>query len=152
MNKKEAMSIGIFLISIFLIVIIMFVGMNKEIVIKLESGKSITAPIPRTFSPITTILLMLLSASAGASLFYYLSDLSKRLTLTKKQQISAEMLEGEAKKIYLYVLEHNACLQKDLVYELNIPKATVTRILDKLDQKGVLKRISYGKTNKIVID
>jgi len=41
------------------------------------------------------------------------------------------------------------CLQKDLVYELGISKASVTRILDKLSDKNIVERVSYGKTNKV---
>ncbi|MDP7115632.1 MAG: hypothetical protein QF632_04635 [Candidatus Woesearchaeota archaeon] len=152
MNKKEGMSLGIFLVSIFLIVIILFVGVNKEVVVKIDNGKSIRAPVPRSFGPISTGFLMILSAAGGASLFYYFTDYSKKISLTKKQQVSANLLEGDVRKVYLYVLEHNPCLQKDLVYELQMPKAKVTRILHKLDQKGILKRISYGKTNKVVIE
>ena len=146
------MALGVFLVSVFLIVIILFVGANKEIVLKMESGKSIKTNVPLNFSPLSTIVLMVFSFLGGGALFYYLSDYSKKISLSKKQQVSANMLEGDVRKVYLYLLEHSGCLQKDLIYELQLPKAKVTRVLDKLDQKGLIQRISYGKTNKIVID
>ena len=139
-----------FLVCIFLIGFILFSGVNTDIMIKLEGGKTIVSKIPPNFPIGTTVFLIILSAVAGWAGFYYISDLSKKLSITKKQHFTVQMLEGDVKRMYLYILEKEQCLQKDLVYELKLPKAKVTRILDKLDQKGLVKRISYGKTNRIV--
>ncbi len=150
MNNKESIALGLCLVSIFLLVIILFAGVNKTVVLKMESGKSITTSVPRHFSFPVTFLLMVLSAVAAVSFWYYASDYAKKLS--RKQHISAKLLEGDVRKMYMFILQKEEVLQKDLIYELGFPKAKVTRILDKLDQKGLVKRISYGKTNKIVAD
>ncbi|MEK7486539.1 MAG: hypothetical protein AABZ60_19620, partial [Planctomycetota bacterium] len=134
----------------FLIGFILFSGMNTEVKIRLEGDKTISSKVPANFPLFVTIFLMVLSATAGASLLYYVSDLSKKLSLSRNQQTTVRMLEGDLKKMYLFILEKQECLQKDLVYELGMPKVKVTRLLDKLDEKGLVKRLSYGKTNKIV--
>ena len=152
MNKREAISLGLFLVSIFLIGIVLFSGINKEVTIKMEGGKSIKSDIPANFPILTTLFLMVLSGVASCSFYDYMSDFSKKFSLSNKQRISINMLEGDVKNVYMYLLEKQECLQKDLIYELQLPKAKVTRILDKLSQKGLVKRISYGKTNKIVIE
>ena len=118
----------------------------------MEGGKSIKSEIPANFPILITLFLMMLSGVASCSFYYYMSDFSKKFSLSNKQRLSVNMLEGDVKKVYKYILEKQECLQKDLVYELQLPKAKVTRILDKLSQKGLVKRISYGKTNKIVIE
>ncbi len=152
MNKKELLSLGVFLVSFFLIGFLLFSGVNTDVKIKLEDGKVISSKIPINFGLLTTALLMILSAVASASLLYYLTDMSKKLSLSRKQQMSIRMLDGDLKKMYEFILEREFCLQKDLVYELGMPKVKVTRLLDKLTQKGLVKRISYGKTNKIVAE
>lgn len=150
MNKKEALSLGIFLVGIFLIGFLFFSSLNTQVTIQLDSGKTITSKIPATFSLINTVFLMLLTAISTFSFVYYITDLSKKITLNKKQRLTTQMLEGDEKALYLFVLEKGECLQKDLIYELGFPKAKVTRILDRLEKKNILTRISYGKTNKVV--
>ena len=152
MNKKESIALGLFLVSFFLVGFVLFSGVNKDITIKLENGKTINSVVPINFSLPVTIFLMVLAGIASTSFFYYITDLSKKISLTKQQRLNVNLLEGDVKKLYLFVLEKGECLQKDLVYELGLPKAKVTRILHNLDEKGLLKRISYGKTNKIVAE
>lgn len=152
MNKKESLSLGLFLVSFFLIGFVVFSGINTDVKIKLEDDKVITQKIAPSYSLYSTIFLMALSALAGTSLLYYITDMSKKLNLSKKQETSLRMLEGDTRKMYQFILEKESVLQKDLVYELGFPKAKVTRLLDKLTQKGLVKRISYGKTNKIEAD
>lgn len=151
MNKKETISLGLFLVSILLIGFILFSGINKEVTIKMEGGKSFQSQIPANFSVTITLFLMILTGIASLSFYYYISDFSKKATLTNKQRLSIDMLEGDVKKVYLHILEKDECLQKDLVYGLELPKTKVTRILDKLEEKKLIRRVSYGNTNKVVL-
>lgn len=150
MNKKETLALGIFLVAVFLVGFIFFLGVNTDISIQLENGKTITATTPSNFSIGATVLLMLLSIVATSAFYYFFSDISKQMSLSRKQKLTADLLSGDEKKLYFFVLEKGECLQKDLIYELKFSKAKATRILDKLEQKKVIVRISYGKTNKIV--
>ncbi len=152
MNKKEALCLGIFLVSFFLIGFLFFSSMNNSINLTLQNGKTVTSTVPAHFSLASAIALIILSAINGASLVYYSLNIGQKLQLSKKQSLGLKMLEGDVRKVYEYLLEKEECLQKDLVYELKLPKVKVTRILDKLDKKGLIKRISYGKTNKIVLE
>ena len=151
MNKKEMLALGVFLVCVFLVGFILFSGLNTDVkIVVLESGRSIKADIPPNFSLVTTVVLMVLSFLCSGAFFYFVTDLSKKVSLSRKQRLSVDMLEGDEKKLYIFILEKPGCLQKDLVYELKMPKVKVTRILDKLTSKRLVKRVSYGKTNKIV--
>ncbi|MFT7615763.1 MAG: putative membrane protein [Candidatus Woesearchaeota archaeon] len=152
MNKREASSLGIFLVSFFLLGFVLFSGVDTQVNLTLENGKTVATQVPINFSLFTVIFLVVFSLLAGGSGIYYLSDISTKLELTRKQKVSVRMLDGDLRKMYTYLLEKEECLQKDLVYELQIPKVKVTRLLDKLDEKGLIKRISFGKTNKIIIE
>jgi len=150
MNKKEYLSLGVFLVSLFLIGFVFFLGINTDVNIQIDKEKNISTKVPANFSILTTVFLMILTILATLSVSYYASDLSRNLNLNRKQKLTVNMLEGDEKRMYLFVLEKEECLQKDLVYELGFTKAKVTRVLDKLEQKKILVRISYGKTNKII--
>ena len=152
MNKKEAISLGLFLVSFFLIGFMLFSGINKDIKITLQNGKTVASQVSPNFSVTSTIFLMVFSALAGGSLLYYLTDVSKKISLSRSQHTSLKMLDGDVRKVYQFILEKDEILQKDLVYELGMSKAKVTRVLDKLVEKNLIKSISYGKTNKIVAE
>ena len=61
MNKKEAIALGLFLVSFFIITIVLFSGINKEVSIKLENDKIIKTAIPANFPVGITVFLMFLS-------------------------------------------------------------------------------------------
>lgn len=151
MNKKEGLALGIFLVSLFLIGFVVFLGVNTDVNIQFENEKIISSKVPANFSLFVTFFLMFLTVVATLSISYYVSDISKSINLSKKQKFTAQLLEGDDKKLYYFVLERGECLQKDLVYELGFTKAKVSRVLDRLEKKNILTRISYGKTNKIIV-
>ncbi|MBT4604717.1 hypothetical protein HOC01_03695 [archaeon] len=150
MNKRESLSLGIFLVCLFLLGVVLFSGMNTDMKVKLENGNVISSKVPIHFGLVSVVFLMLLSFVGAWSLQFYISDLSKKISMSKKQETTLAMLEGDTRRMYLFILEREYCLQKDLVYELGMPKVKVSRLLDKLSEKGIVQRISYGKTNKIV--
>ena len=152
MNKKESLSLGLFLVSLFLIGFVFFFSINTTVTLVIDNGVVIEEKIPATFTLFSTVFLMILSMITAVSLFYFSSDFSKKLYLTKNQKFRHALLEGDEKIIYEYLLEKGGeCIQKDIVYELKYPKAKVTRVLDKLEQKSIVVRVSYGNTNKIVV-
>lgn len=151
MNKKEILAIGGFFVSVLFIGYIFISGISSEISITLESGKIVKSQIPATFTLINTLGLMFFSILGTFCLNYFMSDVSKLINLSRKQKLTVDLLSGDEKKMYLFVLEKVECLQKDLIYELGFSKAKVTRVLDKLERKKILVRVSYGKTNKIVV-
>jgi uncharacterized membrane protein len=151
MNKKEILAVGGFFVSVLFIGYIFMSGVSSEISITLDSGKIVKSQIPATFTMTNTIGLMLFSIIGTFCLSYFMSDVSKLVNLSRKQKLTVDLLSGDEKKMYLFVLEKNECLQKDLIYELGFSKPKVTRVLDKLEQKKILVRLSYGKTNKIVV-
>ena len=151
MNKKEILAIGGFFVSVLFIGYIFISGVSSEISITLESGKIVKSQIPATFTLVNTVGLMIFSILGTFCLNYFMSDISKLVNLSRKQKLTVDLLSGDEKKMYLFVLEKNECLQKDLIYELGFSKPKVTRVLDRLEKKKILVRISYGKTNKIVV-
>ncbi|MBI4438715.1 MarR family transcriptional regulator [Candidatus Woesearchaeota archaeon] len=61
-------------------------------------------------------------------------------------------LEGEEKQVYTLIAESNGSMyQSDLAKETGYSKVKTTRILDKLESKGLIERRRRGMTNIVVL-
>src|SRR3989338_460807 len=70
----------------------------------------------------------------------------------KKLKKTASELKGDEKKIYDIVLNSNGFIfQNELIEKSNLHKVAVTRILDKLEGKGLVERRRRGMSNAIVL-
>lgn len=73
------------------------------------------------------------------------------LTDTKKQKL-LESTEGEEQQIIqLIINKEGSIYQSDLVKELKLTKVKITRLLDKLEGKGLIERKRRGMTNVVVL-
>jgi hypothetical protein len=68
-----------------------------------------------------------------------------------KKKIAVDILQGDERKLYLLVCEKKEILQSELVLESGFSKVKVSRLLQKLEHKSLLKRKPYGNTNKIIL-
>ncbi|MGC8644741.1 MAG: helix-turn-helix transcriptional regulator [Thermoplasmata archaeon] len=59
--------------------------------------------------------------------------------------------EGEREILQILMDAGGSMLQRDIARSGNYSKATVTRILDRLESKGIVERLRHGTTNKIVL-
>lgn len=148
-KKKETISLYLFFISTILIGFQLIIGINPNIEVELENGEIIKSTIPLSFPIYSTIILMVLTSISSMSLMYYLDILNKKKKMNLAHSIKLDLLNDNEKKVFQFLLKHDSISQKDLSYELNISKVKLTRILQKLEQKNILEKISYGNSNKI---
>jgi uncharacterized membrane protein len=67
-----------------------------------------------------------------------------------KEQVS--LLDGDEKKIYEIIFNSEGVIfQSDLVEESELPKAKVSRILDKLEGRGLVERKRRGLGNIVLL-
>ncbi|MBI2661420.1 MarR family transcriptional regulator, partial [Candidatus Woesearchaeota archaeon] len=67
-------------------------------------------------------------------------------------QIDASKLDEEEKSIYDRLKENNGSMyQSDLIKQTGFTKVKMTRLLDKLESKGILERKRRGTTNIAVL-
>ncbi len=72
--------------------------------------------------------------------------------LAAKAHAAAKELGGEEAKIFEIITQSNGmAFQHELVQKLNLSKVRVTRLLDKLEAKGLVERRRRGMTNIIVL-
>jgi len=70
----------------------------------------------------------------------------------KKKKLKLDGLEkGERKVVELLRKEGNAMFQADLMEKLEIGKVQTTRLLDKLESKGIIERKRRGMNNMVVL-
>lgn len=68
------------------------------------------------------------------------------------EQMALRLLEGDERRVYRKVVESGGeILQKDIVTAVLFSKAKVSRIIDKLENKGLVSKERYGYTNRIVL-
>ncbi len=86
------------------------------------------------------VFLIYSSGKGGQSAFEIPADLAK----------IAGSLDGDEKKLYDIMISEGAVFQSELVEKSGFAKAKVTRILDKLEGKGLLERRRRGLTNMVI--
>ena len=68
-------------------------------------------------------------------------------------QIVLRLLEGDDRRIFLTIKESGGeVLQKDLIEMTKMSNAKVTRVLDRLEDKGLIVKERHGMTNKVRIE
>ena len=71
---------------------------------------------------------------------------------TAKIKKLAAILPSDEKKIYNIVVDSQGFVfQNDLIEKSGLNKVTITRILDKLEAKGLVERRRRGMSNVIVL-
>ncbi len=151
MDKKEVVYIILLAVALFSIAYIFFANAITDVYVTVEDGEPVAVQVTEMYSVMQVIFLMLMTVIGTYSFVYLYRDLSKLEDRSKKQKLAAKILEGDELKLYNIILNKKECIQKDLVYESRYPKAKVTRLLEKLDRKGLVDRKPYGNTNKICV-
>ena len=149
MDRKEVVHIILLAVALFSIAYIFFANAITDVYVTVEDGEAVAVQVTEMYSVMQVIFLMLLSAVGTYSFVYLYRDLSKLDGRSKKQKLASKILEGDELRLYNIILKKKECIQKDLVYESGFAKAKVTRLLEKLDRKDLVKRKPYGNTNKI---
>ncbi|MFT4244501.1 MAG: helix-turn-helix transcriptional regulator [Candidatus Woesearchaeota archaeon] len=150
-SKKEILSLIVFIVSLFLVFTIIISQIQNEVVVIIDGEHQIIESIPSNYSLLSVLFIIFFTILTTLSGFYFMNDMSKQLQLNSKQKVQLQLLEKDEKEVYMFIIQEGSVLQKDIVLELGINKVKVTRILDKLERRGVIQRLSYGNTNKIVV-
>ncbi len=69
----------------------------------------------------------------------------------KKLQIDTKDLSKEEKEVLNMIVKEKTMFQADLIEKTKMNKAKITRILDKLENKGIIERKRRGLTNIVVL-
>lgn len=71
---------------------------------------------------------------------------------TKDNYLVLRLLSGDERQMFKAVMDSGGeALQKDLIQRTKMSNAKVSRLLDKLEEKGVITKERHGSTNKVRI-
>lgn len=155
-NFKLIIAIVLLVCSVILLSMRLFTP--QTIQITLESGREVTTENPDYYT-LTDVLIIVTGAflmGASAIYLYYNSDVKdgfmQRWDRKARHGVVLGMLKGEDRKAYsLLISSGGEMLQSRLVDKMGISKVKVTRILARLEQKGLIVRHRSGLTNKITL-
>lgn len=159
MNKFRIIIATVILIASLFILIDKLLA-TQPIHIVLESGQEIIPQNSNYLSMDEVILLLIASFVVGlTSMYIYFKSEVKIPTIIqkkfKKPKINntiLNMLKDNEKKVYIEIFNNGGeILQNSLVKKTNLSRVKITRILSRLELKGLIIRNPYGMTNKILL-
>ena len=88
----------------------------------------------------------------GAGLYMILLPIKKEQSEEPFTEIDPAQLSEEEKKIYGFVkLNQGSMYQSDIIKQTELSKVKVSRILDRMEGKGILERKRRGMTNIVIL-
>ncbi len=160
--KQQDLTLAALLLIISVIVLAVKLLVSRPIQIILEEGQAV--PIESvSFFTFTDVLVLIISAWVGGMAVVYLllkagaepEPLKEAKIVGEKRglgKVALNLLEGDEKKIYQKIIDAgDEMLQRDLVLETEFDRAKVTRLLHKLERKGLITKLKHGMTNRIIL-
>ncbi len=136
---------------------------NENIAVKIWAGKSYQYYLPNTLTVILISISLFLIVYLILSRKFFISESEKPVIPIEEERPNWEDLKAGYEKtlntlkddeyiIYKEIFDSRGeILQRNLPEKTGFSKAGVTRTLDRLEQKKLLERRSYGVTNKVVL-
>lgn len=136
---------------------------NENIAVKIWAGKSYQYYLPNTLTVILISGFLFLIVYLILSRKFFISESEKPVIPIEEERPNWEdlkagyedtlnTLKDDEYIIYKEIFDSRGeILQRNLPEKTGFSKAKVTRVLDRLDQKKLIERRSYGITNKVVL-
>ena len=127
----------------------------------LEDGRAIPIEGASYFS-LNEVLFFIMTAWLGGMSFLYiiLFPREKGTTVTDAEGIpennnaallAANLLEGDEKIVFREIIDKNEILQRELISKTGFSEPKVSRLLDKLERRGLIIRKRNGMGNRIML-
>lgn len=98
------------------------------------------------------ILAFVMAFLVLASGFYLIFSTMKIQPEIHAKHVDTSKFDSEEKKIYELLNQNNGSLyQSDLIKETGFSKVKITRIIDKMESRGIVERKRRGMTNIVVL-
>ena len=157
----ENKNVGYLLLGVSVLIILIIVIFNsalKQIVndsCAMAGHESCT--MYDTITQQTYLSLGIVGLLIIVSLFMILSKPSEKIIIKKikerkiEKKIDTSDLRPEEKQVLNLIKENKAIFQADLIDKTAFGKAKMTRIIDRLEGKGIVERKRRGMTNVVVM-
>ncbi len=145
MEEQKKMIIGMTVISIF----VLLVGISSFYVqTQIDTGNACGCIIPISlFIPFLASVGLLI----GTLVYYFFNPIKNGIKI-KRSVFMKLFTRDEREVIGLILGSKGEVLQSRLVSGTGLGKVKVFRVLERLIERGVVRKEPYGRTNRIVID
>ena len=104
------------------------------------------------FQNVVSYTILGLLAALGIYITFFMKETKEKTLTEEKKKRKLDSLNEEETKIYKIIQrEQGSTYQSDLVKETKLTKVKITRILDKLEGKGLLERRRRGMSNILIL-
>ena len=155
----ENKHVGLLIIGIAVVFFLVVMSFNQALESIVDAtcthGESCTMQVTIKTQKIISYSLIGLLILVGVFVSLFMKDKKVRgeavLTEEEKKK-KLEKLDEEEKKVMELVLQNQGSMyQSDLLKEMQMSKVKITRILDKLEGKGLVERKRRGMTNIVIV-
>jgi len=127
----------------------------------LEDGRAVPIEEASYFS-LNEVLFFIITAWLGGMSFLYIIQspkekgtaeiVSEEIPESKNAALlAANLLEGDEKILFKEILDNDEILQRDLVLKTGFSEPKVSRLLDRLERRGLIIRRRDGMGNRVLI-
>ncbi len=151
MRKNEKIFTIILAISSFLLANVLMKPRSITIIIGDNESVTLQTPVIYTLEEVLIILVSsILIGISSASILLSRSEIQESKLNMFGVKSLVRLLEGPERKILEFITRKGGeALQSEIWAETGLSKATVSRVLKEMEQKGLISRKKYGAT-KIV--
>lgn len=153
--------VGLMIIGIAIIFFLVVMSFNQalEDIVNENCTHGILCPMQTTLKTQKVISYSLIGLLVIVGLFVtfwgkeklHKNNITPHWSLEEKKKMLEKLDEEEKKVVGLIAEKEGSMYQSDVMKELDMSKVKVTRILDRLEGKGILERKRRGMTNIVIL-
>jgi len=126
----------------------------------LEDGRAVPVEGASYFS-LNEVLFFIITAWLGGMSFLYIILYSRETPAVKSEAaiqgnknaalLAASILEGDEKVLFQEIVDNDGILQRELVIKTGFSEPKVSRLLDKIERRGLIVRQRDGMGNRVLL-
>lgn len=126
----------------------------------LEDGRAVPVEGASYFS-LNEVLFFIITAWLGGMSFLYIIMHSRETPAVKSEAtirgnknaalLVASILEGDEKVLFQEIVDNDGILQRELVIKTGFSEPKVSRLLDKIERRGLIVRQRDGMGNRVLL-
>ena len=158
-NRGILISAIVLIISVLLLIDRLLAQGPVQLI--LENGKAVPVEVASYFS-LNEVLLFIIAAWLGGMSFLYIiiSSKEKETAVSEKIEtvipdnkstVAADILDGDEKILFQKIVGNDGLLQRDLILNTDFSEPKVSRLLDRLERRGLILRKRDGMGNRVML-
>lgn len=150
-------NVGFLIIGMALVIFFLVTSFNQALATIVATtcthGEACPMHVTLKTQKIISYSLIGVLTAVGLLVVFLIKDAPDKVKLSKSEQKKKlENLDDDERKIMNILLrEHGSIYQSDLIKETKSSKVKITRLLDKVEGKGLIERKRRGMTNVIIL-